>query len=251
MAKKREMGKMKAANATTAQVDVSVIIPAYNEEKYIGACLASLKRQQFNGTFEIILGDGSSTDNTPKIARDYGAQVVREQFGTPSGGRYAATQIAKGKVFAFISADVEATPGWIQETYNVYRDRRVAWSVGSIRPLEGNILEEIGAVVLNFFAHYLNSMGIAYVNADNLSARAESYRKIGGFNPNLVTAEDTDLGRRLMKAGRFKFAGKAKTLLSMRRVRKWGYFRFVIFHTTNFFVTHIFSSPSQRYDPVR
>lgn len=233
------------------QFDVSVIIPAYNEEKYIGACLASLKRQQFSGTYEIILGDGSSTDNTPKIARDYGATVVREQFGTPSGGRFAATQIAKGKVFAFISADVEACPGWLQETYNAYHDRRVAWSVGSIRPLEGNLLEEIGAVVLNFFAHVLNSIGIAYVNADNLSARADAYRKIGGFNPKLVTSEDTDLGQRLMKAGRFKFAGKARALLSMRRVRKWGYLRFVVFHTTNFFVTHLFSSPAQRYDPVR
>ena len=76
-------------------VDVSVIVPAYNEEKYIGACLAAIKRQKFSGTFEVIVGDGDSTDNTQKISRDYGARVVEEKYGTASGGRYAGSKVAR------------------------------------------------------------------------------------------------------------------------------------------------------------
>lgn len=233
------------------KTEVSVIIPAYNEEKYIGACLASIKRQKFEKKYEIILGDGGSKDNTQKIARDYGARVVEESYGTPSGGRHAATKVAKGKLFFFVSADVELRRGWMQGMYDAFSDRKVSWALGSVAPLEGNILEEAGAVVLNIISATFNPLGLAYVNADNLAARASAYRKVGGFNPKLVTSEDTDLGMRLMKSGKFAFAWKATSMLSMRRVRKWGYLRFVIFHTSNFFSTHLFSNTAQRYDPVR
>ena len=93
--------------------DVSIIIPAYNEEKYIGAALSSIRRQKTKLAYEIIVGDGMCTDNTPKIAKDYGAMVVEEGFGTPSGGRHAAAKKAKGRLFFFVSADVELCPGWL------------------------------------------------------------------------------------------------------------------------------------------
>lgn len=232
-------------------MDVSIVIPAYNEEKYIGAALASIRRQKFPGSIEIILGDGNSTDNTTKIARDYGALVVREHFGTPSGGRYAGTEVARGRIFLFVSADVEISQNYVSEMAKAFEDKNVAWAMGKIAPQEGNAIERAGAGVLNFITATINPLGIAYVNADNLAARADAYRKVGGFNPKLVTSEDTDLGKRLMKAGKFAYVGKATAFLSMRRVRKWGYFKFAVFHTINFFKTHLFSSAAERYDPVR
>jgi len=233
------------------KIEVSVIIPAYNEEKYIGACLASIRRQKFSKKYEIILGDGGSKDNTQKIARDHGARVVEENYGTPSGGRHAATKVAKGKLFFFVSADVEVCQGWMQNMYNAFADKKVSWALGSVTPLEGNWLEKLGADVLNLISDTFNPFGIAYVNADNLAVRAAAYRKVGGFNPKLVTSEDTDLGMRLMKSGKFVFAWKATVMLSMRRVRKWGYLRFALFHTSNFFSTHLFSNTAQRYEPIR
>lgn len=233
------------------EFDVSIIIPAYNEENYIGACLASIKRQEFSGRYEVILGDGKSTDSTPKIARDHGAKVVVENYGTPSGGRHAATKVARGKIFVFLSADVEVSPNYLQEICRVFDNKKVAWAMGRIEPSEGNALEKMGAWVLNVITMTFNPLGIAYVNADTLAARADSYIRVGGFNPKLVTSEDTDLGKRLMWCGKFAFASRAICYLSMRRVRKWGYLRFVIFHTMNFFKTHLFSSAAERYDPVR
>jgi glycosyltransferase involved in cell wall biosynthesis len=231
--------------------EVSIIIPTFNEEKYIGACLASIKRQNFSRPYEVIIGDGGSKDGTVQIARDYGAKVVPENYGTPSGGRQAAAKAAKGKYLFFVSADVELAQGYLENMHKAFASGKATWAVGAIKPLGGNFIEEAGAVILNAFAHVLNAIGVAYVNADTLSARADSYWKAGGFNPKLVTAEDTDLGTRLMKTGRFAFAGKAVAMLSMRRVRKWGYFKFTVFHTINFFKTHLFSSSAERYDPVR
>lgn len=231
--------------------DVSIIIPAYNEEKYIGAALSSLRRQKSSLTYEIIVGDGNCTDNTAKIAKDYGAKVVNESYNTPSGGRHAAAKAAKGRLFFFVSADVELCPGWLEGMAAAFKDRKVTWAIGRIKPFNGNALEDFGALILNGLAYLLNPLGIAYVNADNLAARSDAYFKAGGFNPKIVTAEDTDLGKRLMKGGKFAFAKKACVLLSMRRVRKWGYFRFIVFHTSNFFAANLFSSSSDRYDPVR
>jgi len=233
------------------EIDASIIIPAYNEERYIGACLASIKRQKFQGKYEVIIGDGNSKDNTRKIARDYGAKVVLENYGTPSGGRHAATKVARGGILVFISADVEIAPNYLKEICSVFENRKVAWAMGKIAPSQGNFMERAGADVLNAITMTFNPLGIAYVNADTLAARADSYNRVGGFNPKLVTSEDTDLGKRLMWCGKFAFASKAIAFLSMRRVRKWGYLRFVIFHTMNFFKTHLFSSAAERYDPVR
>jgi len=233
------------------KVDVSVIVPAYNEEKYIGACLAAIVRQKFSGTYEIIVGDGHSQDKTQKISRDYGARVVEEKYGTASGGRYIAAKAARGRIYIFTSSDVEPCQGWIQNIYNAFSDKKVAWVVGGVRPFEGNLPEYCGASVLNFFAAIMNRFGLAYVNGDNVSARASAYWKCGGFNPRLKTSEDTDLGMRLMKQGRFKYAWRATVLISMRRVRKWGYLNFALFHTKNFLFTHFLQAPAKMYDPIR
>jgi len=233
------------------KVDVSVIVPAYNEEKYIGACLAAIKRQKFSGTFEVIVGDGDSTDNTQKISRDYGARVVEEEYGTASGGRFAGSKVARGKIYIFTSSDTIPCQGWIQNIYNAFEDKHVAWVVGGVRPLEGNLPEYCGAGVLNFFAAVLNRFGLAYVNGDNVAARASAYWKCGGFNPVLKTSEDTDLGMKLMKCGRFEYAFGATVLISMRRVRKWGYWNFAAFHTKNFVSTHFLKAPAKMYDPIR
>ncbi|MCX6771972.1 MAG: glycosyltransferase [Candidatus Micrarchaeota archaeon] len=233
------------------RIDVSVIVPSYNEEKYIGACLAAIRRQKFSGTYEIIVGDGHSKDRTQKISRDYGARVVEENFGTASGGRYRAAKIARGRIYAFMSADVEPCQGWLQNIYDAFENKRVAWAVGSVKPIEGRFVEEIGAAILNFFASVLNRVGLAYVNGDNVASRADAYWKCGGFNPRLTTSEDTDLGMRLMRQGRFAYAGRATVLISMRRVRKWGYLNFALFHTKNFASTHFLKTPAKMYAPIR
>ena len=233
------------------KVDVSVIVPSYNEERYIGACLAAIKRQRVSGTYEIIVGDGNSKDRTQKIARDYGARVVEERFGTASGGRHAAAKVAHGRIYAFMSSDVQPCQGWLQNIYDAFEDKKVVWAVGSVKPLEGVFVEEIGASILNFLASVLNRIGLAYVNGDNVAARSEAYHRCGGFNPRLKTSEDTDLGMKLMHQGKFAYAGNATVLISMRRVRKWGYINFALFHTGNFISTHFLRSPAKLYAPIR
>ncbi len=54
----------------------SIVVPAYNEEDLIAACISSLKQQDYNGEFEIIVVNNASTDRTRAIAQSMGVTVV-------------------------------------------------------------------------------------------------------------------------------------------------------------------------------
>ena len=55
---------------------VSVIVPTLNEEKYLESCLKSIKNQDYQGEYEIIVSDGGSKDKTLKIAKKYADKVI-------------------------------------------------------------------------------------------------------------------------------------------------------------------------------
>ncbi|MFH0875476.1 MAG: glycosyltransferase family 2 protein, partial [archaeon] len=83
---------------------ISVIIPAYNEEKCITECLNSLKNQQFKD-FELIVIDNNSKDSTSKIAKQYTKKVfLCKEQGISSARNFGAKK-AKGKILCFIDAD--------------------------------------------------------------------------------------------------------------------------------------------------
>ncbi len=82
-------------------MDISVVIPAFNEEKYIETCLKSLRNQKFDGNFEIIVADDSSEDNTVKIAEKYADKVVVHQRGSISYGRQKGAEAARYPAIAF------------------------------------------------------------------------------------------------------------------------------------------------------
>ena len=233
------------------KVDISVIVPAYNEEKYIGAALSSLEQQKFPKPYEVIIGDGESKDRTVKICRDYGARVVVEKYGTPSGGRHAAASAARGKIIAFTGADVEVASDWLEKaTAPIYKGN-ADWVLGSVTPLDGTWLDNLLVLFLAPIAMLMNWLGLPYVYAENMVCTAKAYKKSGGFNPELVTGEDTEFATRLRKTGRFRYVYSASVRVSMRRVRKWGYWKYITFHTGNFIGTHFLKRPGKHYDPVR
>ncbi|MCX8194809.1 MAG: glycosyltransferase [Candidatus Micrarchaeota archaeon] len=230
---------------------VSIIIPTLNEEKYLANCLRSIKRQNFAEPFEVIIADGGSTDRTAQIARLHGAKVVRERHGTPSGGRHTAARVAKGEILVFTNADVEVCDGWLESICRPFKDKNVSGAVGSILPLDGNFIENAFFIFLPPITFALNELGIPYVYGENMACLKSAYKKCGGFKPHLVTGEEAELAVRLKKVGKLVFVQEAKVKLSMRRVRKWGYLKYLLFHTTNFIRTHFFAGHHKNYEPIR
>lgn len=85
---------------------VSVLIPALNSARTLGACLEAIRRQDYpQGRIEIIVADGGSEDATLEVARQYGAQIVKNELKTGEAGKARALRSATGDLVAFIDSD--------------------------------------------------------------------------------------------------------------------------------------------------
>src|SRR3989344_7027794 len=92
---------------------ISVVIPAYNEEKHIGSCLEHFLKQEEKAD-EIIVVDNNSTDNTAKIANKYGAVVVREVKQGMIHARNTGFNSATFEIIARTDADTYVPKNWIK-----------------------------------------------------------------------------------------------------------------------------------------
>ncbi|MBZ0287434.1 MAG: glycosyltransferase, partial [Anaerolineae bacterium] len=97
----------------------SIIIPAYNEEKYIGACLDSLVKQTYPN-LEIIVVDDGSDDRTVSIVQDYVARdsrfrLLRQNHQGPGEARNLAAKEAKGEFLLFCDADMMFAPDYTEK----------------------------------------------------------------------------------------------------------------------------------------
>ena len=84
---------------------ISVIIPAHNEEKYIGQAIESIKGQDFSLPYEIIVVDNASEDKTSEIAERLSVKVVRESKLGLTWARERGYKESQGEILAYLDAD--------------------------------------------------------------------------------------------------------------------------------------------------
>lgn len=99
--------------------DISVIIPVYNVENYLKDCLDSVLSQSVDGTYEVIIVNDGSTDNSGAIAHLYdqvsNIRVVDQPNGGLSAARNAGLRLSRGKSIMFVDSDDTLAPGYLSE----------------------------------------------------------------------------------------------------------------------------------------
>lgn len=99
-------------------IEVSVIIPFLNEEKYIEDCVKALLNQKCDFRYELIFVDNGSTDNSVKLLKPYLRKRQDKLLIEPKGNEYTARnkalRVAKGKILAFTDADSIADKNWLK-----------------------------------------------------------------------------------------------------------------------------------------
>ncbi len=212
---------------------LSFVIPAYNEEAYIGKCLDSVLSQIERGDYdtEIIVVNNASTDKTKEIAESFkGVKVVNETKKGLVPARQAGFKASKGELIANLDADTILLDGWIDRVINEFsnNDDLVALSGPFIYydlPKLTNIM------VKTFFL--VGTMGNAFnqkvmkkgtmLQGGNFVLRREALEKIGGYNMDLnFFGEDIDVAKRIGKVGRVKFTSKLPIHTSARRLKAEG-----------------------------
>lgn len=231
---------------------VSIVVPALNEEKYIEATLKSIRAQKFDGQVELIVADGNSSDDTVAIAKKYADKVVVETTRTIAAGRQAGARASTGEIIVYTDADSVAQPCWLARLADCFKDEQVVAAFGSIRPIEGGLIETPTVhAVTDALAWFFNKVGMDYTYGSNMAIRRSAFDRIGGFNIYLATAEDTDIIHRIRGQGKIVFRPSALVLFSTRRIKKWGYAKYIFFHMKNFVDMYVTKTPAKHYEVIR
>ncbi|NUO82496.1 glycosyltransferase family 2 protein, partial [candidate division KSB1 bacterium] len=180
--------------AESAQApEISVIVPSYNSEKTIAACLQALVQQELAAPFEIILVD-SSTDRTPEIVRAQFPQIrvfhLKEKT-LPGVARNHGLAHARGEILALTDSDCIVEPRWLQAI-------QAAHATGEYHVIGGGVRNafpwhpiSIAEFFLEFreFSVYSPRREIDVLPTNNLSVRRAIFARFGTFS-DLRASED-------------------------------------------------------------
>ena len=206
---------------TLPQLRFSVVIPCYNEENYLGDTLASLKQQEFDGTFEIIVVDNNCSDSSSAIAKMYGARIVTEKRPGVCWARQAGTKAALGEIIVSTDADTIFTPCWLTKLDKAFKRNDNYTAIGGpciyrSGPFWGKAYPKIlfGAVYgySKLFGHPF------YITATNIAFKKSSWK---GYDVNTPQGGDElSLLRQLKKEGKVAFIINNPVYTSARRLSR-------------------------------
>jgi len=200
-------------------IKVSIIIPTYNEEKYLPKLLYSIKKQTFKD-YEIIVVDSHSKDKTVQIAREHGAKVF---FDVPKGKRshpgharnYGAKK-SRGDILVFIDADVILSKDVIREMVKAVDREYVAGTTVLLPIKDSTKLAYLLYLLIDLFGRSTYRITLAYWQP--MFIKKDVFFKLKGFNEKLQFDEDYDLMRRARKHGKVAYL-RAKSYVSTRRFK--------------------------------
>lgn len=183
---------------------LSVVIPAFNEEKLLGATLAAVRQAQTAFTergwaVELIVCDNRSTDRTAEIAREHGATVVFEPVNQIARARNRGAAAATGDWLLFIDADSLPSRELFADAARAIESGRVLACGAAVKLDTPEWWARLLAAAWVAWSRLARHMAGSFIAVD-----AAAFREIGGFSEILYVSEDVDLSRRLKKLARRK-----------------------------------------------
>jgi len=204
-------------------MNVSIVIPALNEETMLPRLLDSIKAQDFD-SYEVIVADAHSTDKTREVAASYGCRIV--DGGLPAVGRNAGAAVAEGEFLFFLDADVVLPKGFIRNVYTEMQDRYFDLATCEIRPLSDYRLDRVLHRMINL-AVLLNLRVDPKAFGFCIFVTRRLFRRVGGFDETIFVAEDNDFVRRASEFCTLRYLRSAHIRVSIRRFEKEGRFEYM------------------------
>jgi glycosyltransferase involved in cell wall biosynthesis len=203
------------------KIKFSLIIPVFNEEDFLPACVRSVQKQLGNFEIEIIVVDNNSTDHSFEIAKSLGVKVLREVKKGVGQARKTGTENAQGELIMQLDADTQLPENYLIEILKRFEDDKNLVCLG------GQMYFYDGRLWQNFlrpFFHYwfwlfavIFSAGRIGPMGNNMVFKKEIYNKTSGFDAELKFGEDMDLAKKLSYFGKVKLDMSLKFFASARR----------------------------------
>jgi glycosyltransferase involved in cell wall biosynthesis len=192
-------------------VKISVVVPAFNEERLLGESLAQIKSAanvflQKNWEFELIVCDNNSSDRTAEIAHDAGAKVVFEPVNQIARARNSGAAAATGGWLIFVDADSHPSAELFADVAEQIVSGKCLAGGATIRLNASHWPAQIITWIWNCASRSRKLLAGSFIFCD-----AAAFQKLGGFNNELFAAEELELSWRLKKLA--KETGKRIVIL--------------------------------------
>ena len=221
---------------------ISVVIPAHDAAEGLSACLDALEGQTIpREEYEIIVVNNGPVDATIRAVADrHGVTFLSQPQGGAGAARNLGARHARGEILLFTDADCVPEPNWMEAMTAPFADQEVVGVCGVVRTRQTGLIPRF--VQLEYDYRYRNiarHSRIDFINTGTAGYRKHVFVKSGGFQEELLGAEDAELSFRLASQGyRMVFAPGAvvhhrhpeSILEYARRKAHYGYWRMVVYH---------------------
>jgi glycosyltransferase involved in cell wall biosynthesis len=232
---------------------ISFIIPCYNEETYIRACIQSIKKECSSIQYEIIVVDNNCTDNTVLIAMQENVTIVSERQKGVVFARQKGYKSAKYDLIANIDADSRLSEGWVKKALSKILEPDVVAITGPL--IYDNV--SLSMSIMTKFYYYLawfsnNYIGV-FLQGGNSLIKKDALDKANGYDISVVFyGEDTMTAKRLKPFGKIKFVMGLNLHSSPRRLKDQGVIKTTWLYISNYFsVTFKNKSATNNYKDFR
>ncbi len=181
----------------------SFVVPAYDEEDYVGNCVRSIRdaADELELEYEVIVVDNNSTDRTAEVAENAGARVVFEPINQISRARNTGAERARGSYYVFVDADSTVRTPLLRKAKDALEQQRavgggapVTFDRKSAREQYGSQLETWNWISRNW----------QLAAGSFLFCTREAFEWTGGFSEQVYASEELWLSRELKRFGRFR-----------------------------------------------
>lgn len=225
---------------------ISVIIPAHNEEAYLGDTLQSLRGQNFLNYETIIICNGCA-DRTEEVARSYANQNTKILFldkANVSLARNRGADHALGELLLFLDADTCLEQNSLSKIEREF-DAESAVATTKTMPDLPKLKYRLAAAFKNIYNLPWIYQGCSGV----LVCRKEDFHQVGGY-PELKVKEHRKLIIKLKQKGRYKLIN-THTITSMRRFERWGLAKVTYFWIREWVKNYFSDLKKSEYEQVR
>jgi glycosyltransferase involved in cell wall biosynthesis len=198
---------------------VSVIVPTYNQDKYLGFCIDSILNQTYRD-FELIVVDDGSTDTTQEIVAKYNANVryIHKQNGGTPSALNAGIRVANGEYLAWLSSDDLYLPNKLEKQIaqlSECSEIKVLHTAFYLVDTNGNVIRKV-VFSQDVFSDFspVKLMKHNTINGSSILFHRECIERVGLFDESIHGTEDWDMWIRM--ACYYKFGYLSEPLISYR-----------------------------------
>jgi glycosyltransferase involved in cell wall biosynthesis len=193
-------------------VKISIVVPAFNEERLLGDSLAQMNRaakafEPLGWETELIVCDNNSTDKTAQIAQQAGATVVFEPVNQIARARNRGASAATGDWLIFIDADSHPSAELFSDVAQAIKGGKCLAGGATVKMDSNHRTARLVVWIWNSISRVFKMLAGSFIFCER-----SAFQKIGGFNEKLFAAEELDLTVRLKKFA--KETGKRVVILT-------------------------------------